>query len=39
MEKEQVFRKFIFGHLYYYLFHRVITNEERVFKYFVRSKT
>ena len=38
VEKEQVFRKFIFGHLHYYLFYRVITNEERFFKYFVRSK-
>ena len=29
VEKEQVFRKFIFSHLYYYLFYRVIANEER----------
>ena len=29
VEKEQVFRKFIFNHLYYYLFYRVIANEER----------
>ena len=39
VEKEQVFCKFIFGHLYYYLFYRVIKNEERFLKYFVRSKT
>ena len=29
VEKEQVFSKFIFSHLYYYLFYRVIGNEER----------
>ena len=29
VEKEQVFRKFILSHLYYYLFYRVIVNEER----------
>ena len=29
VKKEQVFRKFIFSHLYYYLFYRVIANEER----------
>ena len=29
VEKEQVFRKFIFSHLYYYLLYRVIVNEER----------
>ena len=29
VEKEQVFHKFIFSHLYYYLFYRVIANEER----------
>ena len=29
VEKEQVFRKFIFSHLYYYLFCRVIANQER----------
>ena len=38
VEREQVFCKFIFGCLYYYLFYRVITNEDRFFKYFVRSK-
>ena len=29
VEKEQVYCKFIFSHLYYYLFYRVIANEER----------
>ena len=29
VEKEQVYCKFIFSHLYYYLFYRVIVNEER----------
>ena len=29
VEKEQVYCKFIFNHLYYYLFYRVIANEER----------
>ena len=29
VEKEQVFCKFIFSDLYYYLFYRVIANEER----------
>ena len=29
VEKEQVYCKFIFTHLYYYLFYRVIANEER----------
>ena len=29
VEKEQVFCKFIFSQLYYYLFYRVIANEER----------
>ena len=29
VKKEQVFCKFIFSHLYYYLFYRVIANEER----------
>ena len=29
VEKEQVFGKFIFSQLYYYLFYRVIANEER----------
>ena len=28
VEKEQVYCKFIFSHLYYYLFYRVIANEE-----------
>ena len=34
VKKEQVFRKFIFSHLYYYLFYRVIANEERFSKIF-----
>ena len=29
VEKEQVYCKFIFSHLYYYVFYRVIANEER----------
>ena len=29
VKKEQVYCKFIFSHLYYYLFYRVIANEER----------
>ena len=29
VEKEQVFCKFIFSHLYFYLFYRIILNEER----------
>ena len=29
VEKEQVYCKFICSHLYYYLFYRVIVNEER----------
>ena len=30
VKKEQVYCKFIFSHLYYYLFYGVIVNEERL---------